>query len=301
MATFKPSTVATANGQTKTLADFAKDLGCPVQTVISRLKRGQPAETALAKPVGKTGGSNRGQKLAAEILTPEELQLVLEACNHGLTGQRNRALIVIGWRAGLRISEALSLKLGDLDQQQQTVRILHGKGNKSRTVGLDSGAWRVIQNWITERNGHGIKSNAPLFCTEEGKPVQDRYVRELLPRLATKAGINKRCHFHGLRHTMAFELASEGVPMHLIQQQLGHSNLSVTSRYISHLNPAETINRMKSRQWGQTKSIHPTTNQSPIPSPDWLTKLKHEIGDRLQLIHDARTSESDFKAIVLLF
>lgn len=297
-----PSDQITANGKTQSVNQFAIELGCPVQTILGRLNRGWDVDRAVSTPVGKKGGQNRGTKQAAEVLTSEELQQILDRCNDGDTGKRNRALIVIGWRSGLRITEALSLTPANLDERQQTVRVLHGKGDKSRTVGLDAQSWSVVKTWIDARSLlRGITDQSPLFCTLSGGRVSDRYVRELLPRLAKQCGITKRCHFHGLRHTMAFELASEGVPVHLIQQQLGHSNLAVTSRYIAHLNPAETINRMKGRAWGSDSHTQSPTATNSLPSPDWLTRLRTDIGARLQLIHDSRSDEVNFKAIVLLF
>jgi integrase len=95
-----------------------------------------------------------------------------------------------------------------------------------------------------------------VFCTitqgngsKPGQPLEQAYIRALLPRLAKKAGIAKRVHAHGLRHSHAFELANERVPMHVIQQQLGHSNLSITSRYISHLGSSEVVEAMRNRTW----------------------------------------------------
>ena len=79
--------------------------------------------------------------------------------------------------------------------------------------------------------------------------MKGQYVRALLPRLARKAGIEKRVHAHGLRHTGAFELANEGYPLHVIQQQLGHSSLATTDRYIRHLTSTEVVEAMKKRQW----------------------------------------------------
>ena len=98
---------------------------------------------------------------------------------------------------------------------------------------------------------------------------------------------------------MAFELASEGVPMHLIQQQLGHSNLAVTSRYISHLNPAETIARMKGRSWGGSNKAT-TVLHSQLPSPDWLDRLRADLGERLISFTDLRSDADQFRALVTL-
>ena len=74
-------------------------------------------------------------------------------------------------------------------------------------------------------------------------------MRALMPRLARRAGIEKRVHAHGLRHTHAAELALEGQPMNLIQAQLGHSSLATTSRYLAHIAPAQLIEAMRVRAW----------------------------------------------------
>ncbi len=88
-----------------------------------------------------------------------------------------------------------------------------------------------------------------MFCTLQGKTLQTRYVRTLLPRLARKAGIAKRVHAHGLRHTHAAELAAEGVPPNQIQRQLGHASLATTSRYLDHIAPQDLVDAMRRREW----------------------------------------------------
>ena len=87
----------------------------------------------------------------------------------------------------------------------------------------------------------GVNGHAPVLCTLKGKRVSAAYVRALLPRLARKAGIEKRVHAHGLRRTHAAELAREGVPLNVISRQLGHSNVSTTSRYLDHVAPLEVV------------------------------------------------------------
>jgi site-specific recombinase XerD len=194
--------------------------------------------------------ANKGCKLPPEPLTQDEVKSLLRTCSQrAVSGVRNRALIVVLYRAGLRISEALALMQKDLDAKAGTVRVLHGKGDKSRVVGLDAGAWAIVQLWLDRRAAAGISSRAPVFCTLQGKSMKTAYVRKLLPRLARKAGIERRVHAHGLRHTHAYELACEGTPIHIIQSQLGHSNTATTARYISHLNPSMVIETMKSRTW----------------------------------------------------
>jgi len=193
--------------------------------------------------------ADTGHKQPAEILTRDEVAALARQCSvRAPTGLRNRALIAVMYRAGLRLDEALALKPADIDPRQGTVRVLHGKKDKDRTVSLDDGGMAIVQQWMTRRATLGLR-NGLLFCTLDGKTVQPQYVRNLMKRLARKAGIEKRVHPHGLRHTHAAELAHEGWPMNLIQQQLGHSSLLTTDVYLRHIAPAELIALGKSRKW----------------------------------------------------
>lgn len=183
-----------------------------------------------------------------EILETTEVLALVTACSaRAPSGIRNRALLLTLWRAGLRISEALALKPRDLDRAQGSIQVLNGKGGKARTVGLDPMAFAVIDRWLDVRGSRQLPASAPLFCTLQGQAMIPSYVRALLPRLARKAGLSKRVHAHGLRHTFAAELAREGVPMNQIQKQLGHSSLAVTSRYLDHISPAELLETIASR------------------------------------------------------
>ena len=196
------------------------------------------------------GSDRRGRKFPAEILTDAEVQALLAGCSRKApTGIRNRALLALLYRGGLRISEALALKPKDLDAETGTLRILSGKGNKARTVGLDAGAFAVIELWLAARRKKRVGHQAPLFCTLAGKAIKAPYIRALLPRLARKAGIEKRVHAHGLRHTHAAQLAAEGIPLNVIQAQLGHSNAATTSRYLQHIAPQELVQAMRKREW----------------------------------------------------
>ena len=140
---------------------------------------------------------NRGQKLPPEPLAEEEVRALLKACSsRAPTGIRNRALITVMYRGGLRLGEALQLKPKDLDAKKGTIRVLHGKGDKSRLVGLDEGGWAIVQRWLDRRKELGITLRRHVFCTLDGRPLQKAYVRALLPRLGRRAGIEKRVHSH---------------------------------------------------------------------------------------------------------
>lgn len=86
-----------------------------------------------------------------------------------------------------------------------------------------------------------------MFCTLDGKPLKPSYVRTLLPHLVDKVGIEKRVHPHGLRHTHALEL--KGVPVPIIQRQLGLASLAMTDRYLAHLALKDVVEAMQRREW----------------------------------------------------
>lgn len=189
------------------------------------------------------------KRYPVEILTKQEVQALIQSCSrYAPTGIRNRALIVLLYRSGLRVSEALSLKPRDLDPDKGTVNVRDGKGHKPRIVGLDPGSFAYIDCWLNKRRSLGINGHAEIFCTLKGGKLSTHYVRDLLKRKGKQVGIEKRVHPHGLRHTHAAELAHEGFPMNLIQKQLGHSSLRTTTIYLDHIAPAELINSMRNRE-----------------------------------------------------
>ena len=215
-------------------------------------------------PGKQHGGQNAGKRYPPEILSRQEVNRLLRACSPTApTGIRNRALITVLYRAGLRLNEALWLYPKDLDPGAGSIRVLFGKGTqgsgrRARTVAMDPMAFSVLELWMTrraelllleeQRTGRAPEQ-ARLFCTLTGEPVQGQYVRKLMKRLADRAGIVKRVHPHGLRHTCAAELAAEGVPVNMIQRQLGHLNLGTTSTYLDHIAPKALLEMGQQRTW----------------------------------------------------
>jgi len=200
--------------------------------------------------------ANAGKKYPAEVYTRDEVLALIAACSRrGTAGLRNRALVVILWRAGLRIDEALELRPKDIDLEAGTVQILHGKGNRRRVVGIDAQAVAVIELWLRRRRelrGRGAPlGTAPVLCVISrpniGGVMHSSVVRETLKDLGVKAGLEKRIHPHGFRHTYAVELSREGVPVDLIRKLLGHSSLATTVRYLDHLEPVEAIRAIHNR------------------------------------------------------
>ena len=189
-------------------------------------------------------------RLLDRVLTEDEVKALIVACsNRAATGIRNRALITVLYRAGLRLSEALALMSKDIDPDGGSVTVLHGKGDRRRVVGLDPGSMAILMRWVERRTQLGISSRAPVFCTLDGNGLKPSYVRTMLNRLADRAAIEKRVHPHGLRHTHSFELMMEGVPVPVIRQQLGHASLATTDRYLRHLAPKDVVEVMQRREW----------------------------------------------------
>jgi len=94
-----------------------------------------------------TSTASGSRRRPPEVLSEAEAIALIKACStRAPTGVRNRALIAVLWRCGLRISEALALELRDVDLEAGTVRVRHGKGDKSRTVGIDEQTAALLEN-----------------------------------------------------------------------------------------------------------------------------------------------------------
>jgi site-specific recombinase XerD len=163
-------------------------------------------------------------------------------------GQRLRALIVLLWRAGLRIGEALDLQESDLDSARGAILVRGGKGGKRREVGMDRWAWRQLEPWLRTRSLFPIGA---LLCVIHGPTAGRRWepsaARKQLGHAAEQAGIRRRFAPHQLRHAHAIEMAHEGVPLVVIQRQLGHANLGITSIYLQGIDSAEIIDTLHGR------------------------------------------------------
>ena len=192
---------------------------------------------------------NKGLRYPADPPKGEEIVAVMRAAGDGAHGRRLRGLIVILWRAGLRIQEALSLAEADLDHRRGALLVRNGKGGRRREVGMDEWAWEELRPWLELRVELPV---GPLFCVING-PTRGRHwssaaARAELRRTAVAAGVRRRFAPHQLRHAHAVELAREGVPLIVIQRQLGHSNLGITSIYLQGIDNGEIIETVHARR-----------------------------------------------------
>ena len=124
-----------------------------------------------------------------------------------------------------------------------------GKGGRRREVAMDDRAFDQLQPWLTARATMPV---GPLSCVinghTRGRARSATAARAALRRRAAGAGVRRRFVPHQLRHAHAIELAREGVPLNVIQRQLGHRNLGVTSIYLQGIDPGEIIETVHARQ-----------------------------------------------------
>jgi site-specific recombinase XerD len=153
------------------------------------------------------------------------------------------------WRAGLRIQEALALTEGDLDQRRGALLVRRGKGGRRREVGMDAWGFEQLNPRLKVRRDLPV---GPLLCvingTTRGRHWSPAAARAELRRTAAAAGVRRRFAPHQLRHAHAVEMAREGVPLIVIQRQLGHSNLGITSVYLQGIDSGEIIETVHARR-----------------------------------------------------
>jgi site-specific recombinase XerD len=188
---------------------------------------------------------NTGKRYPAEPLTPGEVAAIIGECSaRSASGIRNRAMLTLLYRSGLRISELVALRPSDVNFAKHSIRLLDTKAGQPQTRGFHASADDAVLRWIDKRRALGIR-NGPLFCKLDGGPLYPQYVRGLLKRLAGSAGIEKRVHPHGLRHTFAVELDAAGASLSVISKLLGHSSVPTTARYLDHLTNGQAVSALQ--------------------------------------------------------
>ena len=200
---------------------------------------------------------NKGQRYPADPPTVEEIIAVMHAAGNDHDGVRLRGLIVVLWRAGLRISEALALTESDLDLGRGAILVRHGKGGKRREVGMDRWAWEQLNPWLQLRTTLPVGA---LFCVLRGPTAGRAWapagVWSQLHRAAARAGVRRRFAPHQLRHAHAVEMSREGVPLLVIQRQLGHADLAITSVYLRGIDNTEIVHAVHERPAPMIPAAH---------------------------------------------
>jgi len=165
---------------------------------------------------------------------------------------RNRCILETMYACGLRVSEATSLKMSNVNLDENYLTVI-GKGDKERMIPFYKRCSNVLKKYKNESRPIFVKEeNDILFLSNRGKGISNRSVQLMLQDAANKAGIKNNVHPHMLRHSFATHLLDNGADLRMVQELLGHENLSTTQIY-THI----TVDRLKKA----VKKAHPRSKK----------------------------------------
>ena len=177
-------------------------------------------------------------KKLPSFLTVEQTFRLLDApFPDTVMGRRDKAILELIYATGMRVSELVSLDVGDVDLRTCTLRA-KGKGRKERLLPFGSKAARALEDYLALRAT--IAREGPLFLSSRGLRIYPRSVQRIVDKYITQASLQLHISPHSLRHSFATHLLNAGADLRSIQELLGHSSLSTTQKY-THL----TTERLK--------------------------------------------------------
>ena len=169
-----------------------------------------------------------------DVLTYEEICSMIENIDLSQQfGHRNKAILEVMYGCGLRVSEAISLKISNIYIQDEFIRII-GKGDKERLIPISQSIIKTLNLYIEgERKTQKItpKHTDTLFINRRGYGLSRQMIFLIIKDLAEKAGIKKNIGPHTIRHSFATHLLEGGADLRAVQQMLGHSSISTTEIY----------------------------------------------------------------------
>lgn len=189
-------------------------------------------------PAESLEASTKSQRLP-KFLSIQEMEAILDQPNLGtLTGYRDKALLETMYATGMRVSETVKILLKKVDLKREYV-IACGKGSKERMIPLGRKAIQYLQhyiNFVRPQLLHAEQNKAAeqveeLFVTDWGGPMTRQRVNELIDEYAKSAGITKKVTPHMLRHSFATHLLNNGTDLRVVQELLGHADISTTQIY----------------------------------------------------------------------
>jgi site-specific recombinase XerD len=163
------------------------------------------------------------------VLSPDEVARLLDATPNA----RYKAALATAYGAGLRVSEVVALKVGDVDSTRMMLRVEQGKGRKDRHAMLSPQLLKLLRAWWREGHRQGVMlPNGWLFPGRPPvNPMSTRQLTRVVHAAAEAAGIKKRVSPHTLRHSFATHLLEQDVDIRVIQVLLGHAKLDTTALY----------------------------------------------------------------------
>ena len=183
-----------------------------------------PAET-LSLP--------RPEKHLPETLNVAQVEKLLVSINsNNPLGLRDRAIFELLYSSGLRVSELCNARLENIDLDAGFIRVT-GKGNKTRLVPLGAPACEALKNYLQKERPCLVakKTGAEIFLSIRGKKLTPPRIRQLITQYAARAGIEAHVYPHLMRHSFATHLLSGGADLRIIQELLGHADISTTQVY----------------------------------------------------------------------
>lgn len=175
-----------------------------------------------------------GRKLPDTLSVPEIDQIIACIDLGKPEGERNRAILETLYSCGLRVSEAVELRLSDLFFQEGFIRV-SGKGNKQRFVPIAPNTQKYIEIYRNHKRLHqniqqGFEDT--LFLNRRGRQLTRAMIFTIVKRLSEAAGIQKKISPHTFRHSFATHLLENGADLRAIQQMLGHESITTTEIYV---------------------------------------------------------------------
>ena len=177
--------------------------------------------------------SPRKEKRLPEVLTIDEIDSLVKAVDlSSAEGHRNRAIIEMLYGSGLRVSELVGLRLSDM-YLKEGYMLIRGKGSKQRLVPVSPEAEKWFGFWLEDRSRLDIKPEFrdTAFLNHYGRQLTRAMIFTIIRRMAESAGIKKTISPHTLRHSFATHLLQNGADLRIIQQLLGHEDITTTEIY----------------------------------------------------------------------
>jgi len=162
------------------------------------------------------------EKKLPTVLSKEEIRKMLDATKN----DKHKLLIAFLYSSGLRVSEAVSMKIDDLDLNERMGIVRAGKGKKDRNIILSESLVNDLKRYLGDR-----KDENPYVFDIKDRHIVVRQAQRIVNEAASRAGIKKRVFCHALRSSFATHLLEAGTDIRIIQELLGHSDLSTTQRY----------------------------------------------------------------------
>ncbi|EDD5390492.1 tyrosine-type recombinase/integrase [Salmonella enterica subsp. enterica serovar Enteritidis] len=166
-----------------------------------------------------------------KYITDAEWLAFFEAITGSATETRDKAMFKVAYRHGLRVSELTGLKVTDLDMTGKTIFIRRLKNGFSTIHPLQIETYQFISDWLDIRKTYVANDISWLFVSRDGKRLSRQWIYRLSGKYSQKSGIPVKVHPHMLRHACGYALANQGLDTRLIQDYLGHRNISHTVRY----------------------------------------------------------------------